>query len=346
MERRFFGAAHAQSREAPGVVRRPLLAVAVAVAGACWTCGAATGCGRDVPKESIDERIGGPADPAASASASGAPALVAATQPKSALPGQRTCRDGFLFDLGGAPADLGAFGALTPIAESPVTARVALTGTMGTVTGPLQADDVERVTCKMVGNLRSCFQTELKSKPTLKGTLGLEIDIALNGKVMETRRKGGTITGENLFGCISNAFIYAVYPMPKAKTTFTYSLLVKTHAHLSPRSVQVVDSGVAFSGAGKLPPELVKRIVRATAPRFRACYELGVDLDPTLKGNVTAKLVVDGTGAVEHVEQGPTTMPDKIVAACVLGVFRTLSFPEPAGGEVEVSIPLAFANVP
>jgi hypothetical protein len=266
-------------------------------------------------------------------------------KPPEALLGKRSCRDGFLFDLGGAPADVGGFGALAAV-DSSDTPRIALTGTMGTVTeGALPTDELERVTCKIVGNLRSCFQFELKLRPKLRGELALEIDVALNGKVMQTRRTAG-ITGENLLGCISNAFIYATYPRPKAKTTFTYALQVKMHAQLSPRSVQIVESGMSFGGAGQLPTAIVKRIVRATFPRFRACYELGVDLDPNLKGQVTASFVVDAKGAVGLVKQGPTTMPDPIVTSCVVGVFRTLAFPEPEGGDVEIAVPLAFANVP
>lgn len=306
---------------------------------------AAASCRRDDPRPA---RV---APPGASSSASASASAAPSTKPSTNALGARTCRDGFLFELDGQPADVDGFGPLTsvplsPFDQGPAPPRVALTGTMGSITGPLERDPVERVTCKMVGNLRSCFQRELELKPKLHGELALEVDVALNGKVMQTRRVGGTIAGENLLGCISNAFLYAVYPMPKAKTTLRYALQVKTHAQLSPRSVQLVESGVTFAGEGSLPAAIVQRIVRATAPRFRACYELGVDLDPALRGTVTASFAIDAAGAVARVKQGPTTMPDALVASCVMGVFRTMTFPEPEGGEVEVSIPLAFANVP
>ena len=279
----------------------------------------------------------------ASAPASAAPS----TKTPPELVGKRTCRDGFLFDLSGAPTDVGGFGTMTPLSNEPAPPRVALNGTMGTVTeGALPSDALEAETCKMVGRLGSCFQFELKTKPKLRGDLSLEVDVALNGKVMQTRRTGGIAISDTLMGCISNAFLAARYPMPKAKTTFTYGIQVKTHAHLSIRSVSIVDTGVSFAGPGTLPVEVVKRIVRATFPRFRACYELGVDRDPKLKGQVTGRLLVDSTGAVSAVKDGPTTIPDPIVASCVMGVFQTMAFPEPVGGDVEITMPLALANVP
>ena len=312
---------------------------------ACITLSAGASCRRtDARPEPL-----APADAAPSSSVTAASS--AAPAPSAGAFAQRSCRDGFLFELDGQPADVNGFGPLTdaslaPFEDGPVAPRVALTGTMGSIDGPLERDPVERVTCKMVRNLRSCFQYELKTKPKLRGDLTLEIDIALNGKVMQTRRAAGNVVGENLLGCISNAFLYATYPMPKAKTTFRYALQVKTHAQLSPRSVQLVESGVTFGGAGKLPTAIVLRIVRATYPRFRACYELGVDLDPKLKGTVTARFVIDDAGVVSDVKQGPTTIPDPLVASCVMGVFRSMTFPGAEGGDLEVAIPLVFANVP
>jgi len=89
----------------------------------------------------------------------------------------------------------------------------------------------------------------------------------------------------------------------------------------------------------------VKRIVRATFPRFRRCYELGVDDDAKLKGTSPSRSrstrparCAREAGADDDAAQG--------VAACVLAIFGTLAFPEPEGGEVDVVLPLAFANVP
>jgi len=63
-----------------------------------------------------------------------------------------------------------------------------------------------------------------------------------------------------------------------------------------------------------------------------------------LKGTVGVKLVIDTTGAVESAALVPGTLSDTATQGCVLGVFKTLSFPEPEGGKVEVTYPIDFEN--
>jgi len=94
---------------------------------------------------------------------------------------------------------------------------------------------------------------------------------------------------------------------------------------------------------GRLPPETVKRIIRANFPRFRACYEQGLKKDPALRGTVGVRFIIDNTGAVETASL-TSSVSDGQVSACVLGVYRTLSFPEPEGGKVMVTYPIAFDN--
>jgi hypothetical protein len=106
----------------------------------------------------------------------------------------------------------------------------------------------------------------------------------------------------------------------------------------SSKSGKVTESSVTVTG--KLPSDVIKRIVRANFPRFRACYESGLKRDPTLKGTVSDTLSIDTTGAVESATLGKGTLTDATVGACVTGVFRTLSFPEPEGGKVKVDYTL------
>ena len=95
---------------------------------------------------------------------------------------------------------------------------------------------------------------------------------------------------------------------------------------------------------GKLPPEVIQRIVRQNFGRFRLCYENGLRNDPKLKGKVTTRFVIGSDGAVSNVSEGPSTMPDAGVRACVLRGFYGLTFPKPeGGGVVTVSYPVAFS---
>ena len=114
-------------------------------------------------------------------------------------------------------------------------------------------------------------------------------------------------------------------------------------------------------GGGRLPPEVVQRIVRANFDRMRSCYEAGLARDPKLAGKVVIKMIIDRRGnATDAVivdattstaagptplaeTHSPTTMPDRAVAACVRDVFASLTFPKPVNGSVTVVYPIAFS---
>jgi hypothetical protein len=94
---------------------------------------------------------------------------------------------------------------------------------------------------------------------------------------------------------------------------------------------------------GKLPPEVVQRIVRQNYGRFRLCYENGLRTTPKLGGKVIVKFNIRNTGDVAKATDGGSDLPDKDVVACVVKRFSNLSFPQPESGEVAVVYPIIFA---
>jgi len=94
---------------------------------------------------------------------------------------------------------------------------------------------------------------------------------------------------------------------------------------------------------GRLPPEVIQRIVRQNFGRFRLCYENGLRNNPRLQGRVTTKFVIDRSGAVTTTADGGSDLPDQAVVSCVVRAFGNLSFPQPEGGVVTVVYPIAFA---
>ena len=95
---------------------------------------------------------------------------------------------------------------------------------------------------------------------------------------------------------------------------------------------------------GRLPPEVIQRIVRQNFGRFRLCYENGLRSDPKLSGSVATKFVFDTQGAVSSAARdNSTTLTDAGVVSCVTRSFSNLSFPQPEGGIVVVVYPLIFA---
>ncbi len=94
---------------------------------------------------------------------------------------------------------------------------------------------------------------------------------------------------------------------------------------------------------GRLPPEVISRIVRQNFGRFRLCYENGLRTNPNLQGRVAVKFVIDRTGSVTTATDGGSDLPDSSVVACVVRGFSNLSFPQPEGGIVTVVYPIVFS---
>jgi tetratricopeptide (TPR) repeat protein len=94
--------------------------------------------------------------------------------------------------------------------------------------------------------------------------------------------------------------------------------------------------------SGRLPPEVIQRIVRQNFGRFRLCYERGLARSPNLAGQVRATFVIDRRGQVSSVQNQGSTLPDSSVVSCVISAFHGLEFPAPEGGMVTVVYPIAF----
>ncbi|HEX2876821.1 MAG TPA: AgmX/PglI C-terminal domain-containing protein [Polyangiaceae bacterium] len=107
-----------------------------------------------------------------------------------------------------------------------------------------------------------------------------------------------------------------------------------THKTSAPR----VGIGVT-TVSGRLPSEVIQRIVRQNFGRFRNCYEMGLRANPNLEGRVVARFVIGRDGAVSNVSAGGD-LPDAQVRSCVASAFYGLSFPSPENGIVTVSYPI------
>jgi hypothetical protein len=100
--------------------------------------------------------------------------------------------------------------------------------------------------------------------------------------------------------------------------------------------------GDTVVNGGRIPKEVIQRIVRQNFGRFRLCYENALRSNPGLSGRVGVKFVIDRTGAVGVASDGGSDLPDRGVVSCVVRGFQNLSFPQPEGGVVTVNYPLVF----
>ncbi len=108
--------------------------------------------------------------------------------------------------------------------------------------------------------------------------------------------------------------------------------------HPMAHAPRAVDTHVS----GRLPPDVIQRVIRQNFGRFRACYESGLRSNPTLQGRVGVSFVIGADGSVGSVSGGGD-LPDQGVISCVSRAFGALSFPAPDGGIVTVSYPISFS---
>jgi hypothetical protein len=94
---------------------------------------------------------------------------------------------------------------------------------------------------------------------------------------------------------------------------------------------------------GRLPAEVIQRVVRQNSGRYRFCYETALRSNPNLQGRVTARFVIDRAGAVAVASDGGSDIPDEAMRRCVVASFTNLSFPPPDNGTVTVVYPLVFS---
>jgi hypothetical protein len=103
-----------------------------------------------------------------------------------------------------------------------------------------------------------------------------------------------------------------------------------------------VRGGGDVSVNGRLPPEVIQRIVRQNFGRYTFCYQNGLRSNPNLEGRVTVKFVIARDGSVAFASDGGSDIPDTTVRQCVVSSFTNLSFPAPDNGMVTVVYPLTF----
>lgn len=88
--------------------------------------------------------------------------------------------------------------------------------------------------------------------------------------------------------------------------------------------------------------EEIDRVFRSRAGVFRACYQREVAHDPKLAGKLVYTITIDENGAVTRVEQKPSTLKSKAVAACMSSQLKRLKFA--AKGKAIVTYPFVFAS--
>lgn len=104
----------------------------------------------------------------------------------------------------------------------------------------------------------------------------------------------------------------------------------------SPRPPPTPETRAAIDAAasGSLQSEEISRVLRAGAPRVRACF---AHADP-VPGRISPRITIGPGGRVTAAELGCPRCSEALVA-CAEAALRELVFPDPGEGTVEISWP-------
>lgn len=207
----------------------------------------------------------------------------------------------------------------------------------GRLLGPAGAGGLPaaRVLCAAAPAMRLCAEAASTEAKPANASATYAITLRADGSVDASKVTIGAIADAGLAACLEKAL--AARTFPAGTPSLTYAVEIGAG---KPKAIKMREAGTTVTG--RLPPEVIKRIVRANFPRFRMCYEALRRTDPSAAGTVSTAFVIDETGAVASAKTDAGTITDKTMRSCAQGIFRTMSFPEPEGGKVSVTYPIDF----
>lgn len=94
--------------------------------------------------------------------------------------------------------------------------------------------------------------------------------------------------------------------------------------------------------AGRIPPEVIQRVVRQHFGRMRSCYEDARRRNANAQGRVAVRFVIARDGSVNQASVSQSELRDGSLEQCVLDAFAGMKFPPPEGGIVTVTYPFVF----
>lgn len=209
---------------------------------------------------------------------------------------------------------------------------------------------IANVVSQNEGAVRMCV-AELDLRRTIRhDTWHFTVTIAMSGLAAEMQGEGDISRG-TARNCIENAFRAMRFPpQPRPiETRWTLEIIDEsTNAfgfRRGPgsrvRPLVTLRQGQT-QVSGKLPPEVIQRIVRQNFGRFRLCYEEHVK--PPVDGRAIVRFVIDGKGEVSSAIDAGSDL-DKRSVDCIVRGFTNLSFPEPEDKKpVTVTYPMVFVK--
>jgi hypothetical protein len=111
------------------------------------------------------------------------------------------------------------------------------------------------------------------------------------------------------------------------------------------RVVQGPKGDVAFGGStATVPISDADRVIAGLRPRFRQCYNTGLQSDPSMAGKVVITAKVGPNGEVSSADISQNSGLSQGVASCIARVIKNATFSAPGGGGSTLNIPVTFVQ--
>jgi hypothetical protein len=93
-----------------------------------------------------------------------------------------------------------------------------------------------------------------------------------------------------------------------------------------------------------MPVNNLERTVAGLRPKFRSCYNQGLQSDPTMQGSVTIAASIGPNGEVSAADIASNNGLSTSVANCIARAVRNAQFDPPGGTGAKVNIPVKFVQ--
>jgi hypothetical protein len=103
------------------------------------------------------------------------------------------------------------------------------------------------------------------------------------------------------------------------------------------------DAQVGGSSAS-VPVSDADRVIAGLRPKFKACYQQGLNSDPTMSGKVVISAKIAPTGEVDSASPAENTGLSPTVASCIARAVRNAQFAAPGGTGSTLRIPVTFVQ--
>ncbi|MBX3202151.1 MAG: AgmX/PglI C-terminal domain-containing protein, partial [Labilithrix sp.] len=111
------------------------------------------------------------------------------------------------------------------------------------------------------------------------------------------------------------------------------------------RKVEGPKGDAQISGStATVPISDADRVIATLRPRFRQCYQTGLNSDPGMSGKVVITAKVGPNGEVSDASVSSNTGLSQSVASCIANVVKRASFNPPGGGGSTLNIPVTFVQ--